>query len=239
MVAGPGLKIKICGVRNLDDARAAAAAGADYVGIVFVPGRHRRIDVDAATVISQGLRAGGGVVPQVVGLFADQDLNEVNAVVRSCGLGAAQLCGQETLDYASRVDCPVIKVIHVPASATNRSDGAFDARIQEFRNAGHRVTLDRLVEGVQGGTGQGFDWEVAAALSGHGHEFLLAGGLTPANVARAIATVRPWGVDVSSGVETGGKKDHKKIRDFITTSRNAAAEHGQLQSTKEETEPHG
>jgi phosphoribosylanthranilate isomerase len=86
------------------------------------------------------------------------------------------------------------------------------------------VTLDRRVEGLQGGTGQSFDWSIAAGLSQRGHTFLLAGGLTPDNVAQAIATVQPWGVDVSSGVETGGVKDHQKIRAFIRNARKLTAE---------------
>jgi phosphoribosylanthranilate isomerase len=84
------------------------------------------------------------------------------------------------------------------------------------------VTLDRYVEGIQGGTGVGFDWDVAASLTQAGHPFLLAGGLTPENVSKAITKVHPWGVDVSSGVETNGVKDHAKIRDFMHKARAAS-----------------
>jgi phosphoribosylanthranilate isomerase len=91
--------------------------------------------------------------------------------------------------------------------------------LQRFRDAGHLVTLDRQVDGWPGGTGQSFDWDIAARLSQPGREFLLAGGLTPDNVAQAIAKVRPWGVDVSSGVETGGVKDPEKIRAFVENAR--------------------
>ena len=88
-----------------------------------------------------------------------------------------------------------------------------------YLESGCYVTLDRLVEGLQGGTGQSFDWEVAAQLSQRGYQFLLAGGLTPENVAQAVAQVNPWGVDVSTGVETGGLKDEEKIRAFVRNAR--------------------
>ena len=81
------------------------------------------------------------------------------------------------------------------------------------------ITLDRLVEGLQGGTGESFDWTIAAELSQQGHSFLMAGGLSPDNVTYAVAMAHPWGVDVSSGVETDGVKDHQKIRDFIQNAK--------------------
>ena len=96
-------------------------------------------------------------------------------------------------------------------------------RVREYAEAGCLVALDRLVKGIQGGTGQSFNPEVAASLSSRGISFLLAGGLTPANVGRAISIVRPWGVDVSSGVETIGKKDRRKIRRFVENARHADA----------------
>ncbi len=96
---------------------------------------------------------------------------------------------------------------------------SLEAQVRLFRDAGHMVTLDRLVEGIPGGTGHSFNWEIAARLSERGHSFLLAGGLTPGNVAQAVAKVQPWGVDVSSGVETDGVKDHQKIKAFISNAR--------------------
>ena len=96
-------------------------------------------------------------------------------------------------------------------------------RVNAYREAGHLVTLDRLVEGLQGGTGESFDWSIAARLSRQGSSFLLAGGLAPDNVGQAVATVRPWGVDVSSGVETNGDNDHEKIREFIRNAKKQSA----------------
>ena len=213
-------RVKICGVRSPEEALAAADAGADFVGIVFVPERHRRIAPETGRDIREALGT-AGAAPQLVGLFADQPLDEVNRIVEECQLDAAQLCGAETADYASGVVCQAIKVVHVAGSADAGDAPDFAGLVEQFRLAGHMVTLDRLVEGIQGGTGQGFDWEVAAALAGQGHSFLLAGGLTPENVGQAIAAVKPWGVDVSSGVESDGRKDAQKVRQFVVSVRRA------------------
>ncbi|MCH7606018.1 MAG: phosphoribosylanthranilate isomerase [Chloroflexi bacterium] len=213
-------KVKICGIRTLDDARVAADAGADFIGLVFVPGRHRRLEPDAAAAIVSGLKNSGDNGPQIVGSFADQPLEEVNQTIEGCGLDVAQLCGKESLDYCSQTRAQVIKVVHIPDSSSDRSPiEALAERIRTYRTAGNLVTLDRLVEGLQGGTGERFDWSIATELATQGYSFLLAGGLDPENVAQAVASVRPWGVDVSSGVETGGVKDHAKIRAFIHNAR--------------------
>ena len=260
----------------------AAAAGADYIGLVFVPNRRRRLAVDAAAAIVSALRSNPQLAPQlasqvdppaelptdrlagpqsvrpaapvrrprVVGLFADQPLEEVNRVIRACGLDAVQLCGQESPEYCRQVqvqafgqvsnritgEAPgqvpgqvpveVIKVLHVPGTAAGeapenkaRAVADLEERLRSYRAAGCRITLDKLVEGLQGGTGQSFEWEIAAQMTQNGHEFLLAGGLTPDNVAQAVAQARPWGVDVSSGVETDGKKDPEKMLAFIQNAR--------------------
>ncbi len=216
------LKVKICGIRVLEDALVTAEAGADFIGMVFVPERHRRITPKEAKVIVDGVRNSGGPAPRIVGLFADQAIEEVAGIVEFCGLDLVQLCGKESVEYAGQTGCDVIKVVHVAESATATDDAGTGAQVKEFSGVGHLVTLDRYVEGIQGGTGVGFDWDVAASLSQAGHPFLLAGGLTPENVSKAITKVNPWGVDVSSGVETNGKKDHAKIRDFMHEARAAS-----------------
>ena len=184
--------------------------------------RHRRITPKEAKVIIDGVRNSGGPAPRIVGLFADQAIEEVAGIVEFCGLDLVQLCGKESVEYAGQTGCDVIKVVHVAESATATDDAGTGAQVKEFSGVGHLVTLDRYVEGIQGGTGVGFDWDVAASLSQAGHPFLLAGGLTPENVSKAITKVHPWGVDVSSGVETNGKKDHAKIRDFMHEARAAS-----------------
>lgn len=226
------IRVKICGIGNPNDACVAAEAGADFIGMVFVPERRRRITSETATEIVDAVRGldgslrpvAGQASPRMVGLFADQPLEEVSEVIARCALDAVQLCGRESVEYAAGVECEVIKVIHVPASC-QAPDGvpSLADSVREYAESGCLVTLDRLVEGLQGGTGQGFNLEVAASLSSRGVSFLLAGGLTPANVGRAISIVRPWGVDVSSGIETIGKKDRRKIRRFIENARHADA----------------
>ena len=218
------IKVKICGVQRPKDALVAAQAGADFIGVVFVPERRRRLDVSSAKKIVKALRAAAGRTPKVVGLFADQSLDEVNEIIDACDLDLAQLCGKESPEYCGKVNAQVIKVVHVDASASGAAgvDGLAE-RIGRYRAAGHLVSLDRLIDGVQGGTGRSFDWDIAARLAQRGVSFFLAGGLTPDNVSRAVAQVGPWAVDVSSGVETDGAKDQGKIRAFIGNAREISA----------------
>ena len=221
------IRTKICGIRRTEDAITAAEAGADFIGLVFVPGRRRRMEVAAAADIVVELRTLIPEPPRVVGLFADQPLAEVVETIKSCSLDLAQLCGKESADYCRQVTeqtgAEIIKVLHVSASETvaDSGGGGLNGRMSPYQQAGCHITLDRLVEGLQGGTGQSFDWDVAAEVSQQGHRFLLAGGLTPDNVAQAVAQVKPWGVDVSSGVETEGRQDEEKIRAFIRNAQSA------------------
>ena len=218
------IRVKICGIGTPEDACVAAEAGADFIGTVFVPERRRRITPDAAREIVEAIRILEGPKPRMVGLFADQPLEEVNKTIAHCGLDTVQLCGQESVEYAAGVNCEVIKVVHIPASYRAPDDvPELAARVQEYSDAGCLVTLDRLVEGLQGGTGQSFNLDVAASLAHRGNSFLLAGGLNPANVGRVISAVRPWGVDVSTGVETLGRKDRRKIQRFVSNARDTGA----------------
>ena len=142
------------------------------------------------------------------------------------GWTSCNSAGGESTEYCAGAVRPVIKVVHIPGSIRRTdftADGTAEGgtadetawqtlveRIKSYSQTGHMVTLDRLVEGIPGGTGESFDWGVAAELSRQGHSFLLAGGLAPDTVGRAIEHVRPWGVDVSSGVETQGPKTPAK-----------------------------
>ncbi|MCY4417420.1 MAG: phosphoribosylanthranilate isomerase [Chloroflexi bacterium] len=214
-------RVKICGVRTVQDALVAAEAGAEYVGMVFVPGRRRRIDPDDALIIRNGLRGSGPKAPLSVGLFGDQSLPEVLDTIEHTGVDFAQLCGEESLEYCVRVlgHARVIKVLHVGNDAHSNAVETLAGQIDAFTAAGCVVTLDSQVPGLHGGTGETFDWTVAGRLSASGRHFLLAGGLTPDSVPEAIAVAKPWGVDVSSGVETNGEKDHAKIRNFVANAK--------------------
>ncbi len=216
-------KIKICGVRSLAEASNAASAGADYIGLLFVPRRRRRLDAGTAEGIVSEFKDAGWQETTTVGLFADQPIEEVNGTVRRCGLDMVQLCGNESMDYCAQVEVPLIKVVHVPETmGPDDVPASLVPRMEGLEKNGYMVTLDRKVEGLQGGTGQTFDWRVARVLSQEGFTFLLAGGLTPENVGEAISVARPWGVDVSGGVETAGDKDGEKVLAFVAAARAAA-----------------
>ncbi|MYC32318.1 MAG: phosphoribosylanthranilate isomerase [Chloroflexi bacterium] len=214
----PVSTVKICGVRRLEDALVAAEAGADYIGMVFVPGRRRCIEPAAARVITDALGELGPDAPRSVGLFGDQPVEEVLDTIAAAGLDCVQLCGDESPDDCRRVrqHAGVIKVLHV---ADDADIAGMVELIDAYAAAGCAITLDSQVSGLHGGTGQSFDWSIAAKLAESGRQFLLAGGLTPENVADAAAQVNPWGVDVSSGVETDGAQDRAKIRQFVANAR--------------------
>ena len=208
-------EFKICGLRTLPDALAAADAGAALLGFVFVEGVRRRIEVELARdIITEVRQEWGADCPRIVGLFANQPLGDVNGVARACGLDAAQLCGDEPPEYWDGVDAGVIRQVKVD-DALPRATAVADAlrEVEQVAARGHMTLLDKRVRGALGGTGHTFDWGIAAEIARR-HPIFLAGGLDPGNVARAIVAVAPRGVDVSSGVETGGVKDADKIAAF-------------------------
>ena len=213
-------RFKICGLREVRHALAAADAGADFLGFVFVPGVRRQLSVDDARGIIQRYRRlkGEGGSP-LVGLFADQPVEEVARIVRYCCLDMAQLCGDEPPEYWDELEVPVIRQIKV-ADAGPRDEVVAEVRqrVDEVISHGHIAMLDKHEAGSLGGTGRTLEWSIAAEVARH-HDFLLAGGLSPENVGEAIVSVNPWGVDVSSGVETVGVKDQTKITAFAEAVR--------------------
>lgn len=188
--------IKICGITRLEDAEAAVAAGASAIGFVFWPNSPRFVDPYTARQIA--LRLPPFVTP--VGVFVNQPLQHVRAVASLVRLGAVQLHGDETPEDAAVLSIPVIKAVSAPGTATD----AWPASTM--------LLLDAHDPVMRGGTGRTIDWTAAAAVAAQ-RKILLAGGLTPDNVAEAVARVRPFGIDVSSGVERApGIKDHQRLR---------------------------
>lgn len=213
-------RFKICGLRDAGAALAAAEAGADFLGLNFVPRVRRRITPDQGrSIVRSVAREWGGDAPGLVGLFADQDIDEVNGIIDACGLEYAQLCGSEGPDYWDGVRAKVIKQVRVrPLASDGETVEATLARVKEVVSRGNIALLDSYRKGALGGTGHAFDWDIAARVARE-YDAALAGGLSPDNVARAIRQVNPWMVDVSSGVETEGVKDPVKIRAFAEAVR--------------------
>ncbi len=208
-------KFKICGLRNANHAIAAAKLGADFLGFVFVPEVRRQVSVQQAKTIVQSYRSvNGNGGPKLVGLFANQTPEQVNSICEYSSLDIAQLCGNESPEYWRQIRVPIIKQIRVKELGSRESTVTdVLCKVEEVVNNGHIALLDNYEKGTLGGTGRCFDWSVAREISEH-HDFLLAGGLSPDNVHQAIIESHPWGVDVSSGVETKGIKDPKKIAAF-------------------------
>ncbi len=192
-------RVKICALTRRDDALRAADLGADAVGFVFAPGSSRRADPDRVARIVEELPP--LVTP--VGVFRDQPAEEVRRIVRDCGLGLAQLHGSEDPAYARSLGVPVLRAVGMTGP------GAL-AEVARWAGLG-AVLLDT----PGGGTGRTFEWAWAVEAARHAR-VILAGGLNPGNVARAIRQVRPWGVDVASGTEASpGVKDPARLEAFF------------------------
>jgi phosphoribosylanthranilate isomerase len=221
--------VKICGVSEPKHARAAAAFGADFVGVVFAPSR-RQVTLGQAKSIARALgkhpdglhcpsdpqsieRALRERKPLLVGVFADQDADTMNSIAREVGLDLVQLSGSEPWEVNDHLERPVLKCMKM-------RDGETASQLLFHYHGGALLLLDPFVPGAYGGTGQTLDWRVAAEIA-RKTPTVLAGGLTTENVAEAVRCVHPWAVDVSSGVETDGAKDTDKIRDFIANAKAA------------------
>ena len=222
------MKIKICGITNLEDALLAVQAGADLLGFNFYPKSPRYIDPPTCAAICSHLARSD---PQIrrVGVFVNLPAKAVLGILDTCGLQLAQLSGDESLSDLNVLTGRAFKAVRLSADSFTLRDGqmdlteenGLDAYLEARKNEAPAALVDASVPGKFGGTGQTADWGLAASLARRA-PILLAGGLTPENVAEAVRKVRPWGVDVASGVEAGpGKKDPVKIRAFIQNARSA------------------
>ncbi|MFN8380910.1 MAG: phosphoribosylanthranilate isomerase [Anaerolineales bacterium] len=196
-------KIKICGIKTVKDALAAMEAGADLIGFNFYPKSPRYIDVGICRDIMSVMRKYGHVT--YVGVFVNASVEEVQATIETCGLSFAQLHGDETPEMLNALNGKAFKAFRgIPSDITGYE-----------RNDAPALLVDAAVKGVYGGSGVIADWSAAAELAKK-YPLLLAGGLTPENVADAVRQVKPWGVDVASGVESEpGKKDASKMKAFV------------------------
>ena len=203
------VKIKICGLTNLPDALAALEAGADALGFMFYAPSPRHITSAQAAEI---IRALPPFVTKV-GVFVNSPAEIIRATLAECALDVLQFHGDESPADCRRFGRPAIKAFRVRDAESLR---ALPAYAQET------WLLDSFVPGAPGGTGTRFNWELAAAARERGGRIILAGGLTAENVAAAVRQVRPYAVDVSSGVESApGQKDARRLREFITQARGA------------------
>ena len=200
--------VKICGLTGVDDAVRCVDAGADAIGLNFWPGSPRCIDIANARSI---VRAVGDRV-QTVAVFVDFDLGQVREILEETGVGWAQLHGDEPPELVAALLPKAYKAVRV-------RDGSAVMLARTF--PGEHLLLDASVPGMPGGTGRTFDWAIAAEVAKE-RKLTLAGGLTPDNVAEAVRVVRPFRVDVASGVESApGRKDQELVRQFIERAKSA------------------
>jgi phosphoribosylanthranilate isomerase len=215
MMAGPAsrVRVKVCGVTTVADAVACVAAGVDSVGVNLVASSVRRVDeaLARAVVLAIGARA------LVVAVVADMSVPDMLALKEATGASCLQLHGSEPAASVSALLPHAYKAVRVANEADVSAAEAMP---------GDYVLVDAKVEGTLGGTGHTFDWTLVRDLASR-RRLVLAGGLTPGNVAEAIASVRPWCVDVASGVESApGVKDMEKVRAFVEAARGASVGSG-------------
>jgi phosphoribosylanthranilate isomerase len=196
-------RVKVCGITTSDDALRAADLGVDALGFVFHPESPRYLPPSEAAKIIRNLPP----FVDTVGVFVDCPFEEIEAIVAACCLTAVQLHGGESPEFCEQFRVKVIKAFRVKESG-------LPPEIERYRT--DAFLLDAFVKGVPGGTGRTFPWEVAREAKRHGR-IILAGGLDCDNVRKAVETVRPYAVDVSSGVEAApGRKDPKRLTEFVT-----------------------
>jgi phosphoribosylanthranilate isomerase len=215
--------IKICGIKSEEDALATVEAGADFIGLVFATSP-RQVTPALAGKITAALKKSKAKA-KAVGVFVNMPAPTVRKIADACHLDWVQLSGDESWEYCIELSRPVIKVIRV---SHNYQPEQFGKLLTYGRKTmggqKHMFLLDSNEKDKYGGTGMTFDWNLAKPIA-EKFQIIIAGGLNPGNVGRAIKLIKPWGVDVSTGVEIKGEKDMKKIIKFIKAVREADASH--------------
>ncbi len=210
------VRVKICGITTVEDAIMAAGAGADAIGFVFHEKSPRYIGPPEVRDIVMKLPP----FITTVGVFVNEDLGRVREIASEAGLGAVQLHGAETPTYCASMGISVIKAFRVRGEEDLEALGSYEGKVSAF-------LLDTYKKGLMGGTGETFDWNLALKASKREIKgalkptpLIISGGLKPHNVAMAVKKVRPYAVDVSSGVESGpGRKDRDKVLRFIREAK--------------------
>src|SRR5262245_42887533 len=207
--------VKICGLRTIEHALAALEAGSDLLGFIFAPARRQVSPAEVAAISSAVRAAPGGDRVGLVGVFVNEAPDRIAATAAECGLDAIQLSGDEDARVLRELPgYTIFKAVRLAGAEAEQS---------WLDRAGPRLLVDGNVPGGNGGAGGVADWAPAAEVARR-RRMVRAGGLAPAKVAAASGQVRPWGVDVSSGVETDGVKDNAKIRAFVAAVRVADRE---------------
>jgi phosphoribosylanthranilate isomerase len=210
-------RVKICGIKQTAHALAVIEAGGDFIGLVFAPSQRQVTPQQAGEIVSAVKSRSHAI--GVVGVFVNMPAQEVKMIANSCNLDWVQLSGDEPWEYCCQITKPLIKTVRINRGQRPEQICASLATGERVLSSQrHLYLLDSQVEGRYGGTGITLDWSLVQQVA---KEFpvIIAGGLTPDNVAQVIETVAPWGVDVSSGVEVGGAKDIVKIKAFIEAVR--------------------
>eukprot|EP01120_Amphizonella_sp_Union-15-10_P002413 TRINITY_DN12622_c0_g1_i1.p1 TRINITY_DN12622_c0_g1~~TRINITY_DN12622_c0_g1_i1.p1 ORF type:complete len:300 (+),score=51.58 TRINITY_DN12622_c0_g1_i1:3-902(+) len=234
--------VKICGICDVETAIETAQSGVDFIGLVFAKSR-RKLEIENAKKIVDAIHkyrnrsqidlplplnletiegrytwSCNSLIsslsicsPLIVGVFADQDISEVNSIANAVGLDIVQLSGDEGFQSISKIHKPTIKAVHVGNEPS-------DKVLEKIKPEAYGILLDTVDPNARGGTGKTFDWNIAKDICSK-IPVMIAGGLNPSNVGPMVSSVHPFAVDVSSGVETDGKKDSQKIRLFIQRAK--------------------
>ena len=209
------MKVKICGVRDVKSALVCESSSADFIGLNFVPNVHRKVDISSAIEISNSINT-----IKKVGVFADQPVEHVISIINQCDLDYAQLSGNENLEYCMQIGFPVIKSIKIDFNSNIRTiKETIFPQIDNFIHNKIIPLVESYVPGSYGGTGTEISIDLAKQIA-ENFDIILAGGLTPLNVKNMVDYIKPWGVDVASGVESEKKQTTNQIIEFISNAKN-------------------